>query len=154
MKLRDVRIVDLRTSVIDKALSKPEQAQYVFKSKQYISYRGKGPRPDYWFKWILHDKNHSYREEHEAMMRGYTYVVSGVDPYWPETVPPNGDGQYVYCGDVVLMKQPLLKYLDERLENAKLSKGLSQAAITAFESELRDGGAELSQKLIDQLAGK
>ena len=153
MKLGDIKTIDLKNSVVDEKLSKPEDGNYVFKSKRYVAYNGSGPRPDWWFRWIRHEANNGFREEREARVEGYSYVQSGVDPYWPESVPPDGDGHFVY-GDVVLMKRPLMMELDARLENARLSKGMAQAKINAFKSKLHEEAADIPQGLIDEMIGQ
>jgi hypothetical protein len=150
MKLGDIKIVDLKNSIVDEKLSKPKECDFVFKLKRYVSYKGTSGRPDVWFRWIRHEKNTDYREEREARVEGYSYVQHGVDPYWPESVPPDGEGHFVY-GDVVLMKRPLIKELDARLENARLSKGMAQAKINAFKSQLREENAGIPQGLIDEM---
>jgi hypothetical protein len=150
MKLGDIKIIDLNASVVDDKLSKPSGGDYVFKSKRYVDYKGTGGRPDYWFRWIRHEQNNQFREERDAGFEGYTYVQSGVDPYWPESVPPDGEGHYIY-GDVVLMKRPLMKELDARIENARLSRGMAQAKINAYKIQLREANADIPQGLIDEL---
>lgn len=145
-------IVDLNTSVIDKKLSKPELDQYEFDSKKYIDYKGRAGRPDYWFQWIRHEPSNGFREEREARYNHYTYVVKGVDPYWPEPLVADAEGHYVY-GDVVLMKRPLLVEVNERLKNAELSRGMAKAKVNAFKNALIGENADLSDKMIESILG-
>ncbi|MCK9597891.1 MAG: hypothetical protein M0R06_02550 [Sphaerochaeta sp.] len=152
MNLADIKIVDLKTSVVDEKLSKPKDGNYEFKSKKYIDYKGRSGRPDYWFTWIRHEPSNNFREEREARYNSYTYVVQGVDPYWPEPLVPDAEGHYVY-GDVVLMKRPLLTELDARIKNAELSRGMAKAKVNAFNNALIGENAELSDKMIKSILG-
>lgn len=152
MKLGNVKVVDLKNSVVDEKLSDAKNGNYVFKTKKYIDYMGRADRPAWWFRWIRHEPSNGLREEREAKIEGYSYVQHGVDPYWPESIPPDADGHFVY-GDVVLMKRPLVKELDARIENLRLSRGAAQAKINAFKTQLGAEHGDIPQRLIDELIG-
>lgn len=152
MKLGDVKIVDLSASVLNDELSKPEQGEYVFKSKRYVDYHGREARPNWWFRWIRNAPHNGFREVIEARANGYSFVQNGVDPYWPEGGVLDGNGHYVFS-DTVLMKRPLAMELEVRYENLVLSKGMAQGKVNAFKSGLAAEGANVPSGLIDELIG-
>jgi hypothetical protein len=150
MKLAQIRVIDLGSSVIDEKKSNPKKGEYVFISKRYVSYQGAGPRPNWFFTWERYTPVNGFREIEDAKSRGFSFVEAGIDPYAADSVTPNALGYYVF-GDLVLMKCPLLMELERRVEQAELSKGAGKAKLAAFRQEVRAEGGEVSEDLMSLL---
>jgi hypothetical protein len=140
MNLMDIRIVDLDNSVYDKETSNPKKGEYVFSSKRYVTYKGDGPRPNWFFTWERYEPTNGYREVSAAKANRFTFVNVDADKYWPEGVAPDAEGKYVF-GDAVLMKCPLVDELERRFKNQELSKNGGKQGMESFSNTVRhDGG--------------
>jgi len=140
MNLMDIRIVDLGNSAYDEEASRPKQGEYVFKSKRYVTYKGDGPRPNWFFTWERYEPTNGYREVSAAKAGGFSFVNVDTDKYWPEGMAPDAEGKYVF-GDAVLMKCPLVDELQRRFNNRELSKTGGTRQMEAFGRGVqREGG--------------
>jgi hypothetical protein len=135
MKLAQIRVIDLGSSVIDEKKSNPKKGEYVFISKRYVSYQGAGPRPNWFFTWERYTPVNGYREIEDAKSRGFSFVEAGIDPFAADSV----------------TKCPLLMELERRVEQAELSKGAGKAKLAAFRQEVRAEGGEVSEDLMSLL---
>ncbi len=154
MYLQDIKVIDLRFSEVDKKKSNPKEGSYEFKKKVYVDFKGnKEARPNYWFTWCRYDPVNNYRELREwKIMWGYTPVNIDTDPYWPESVPPDVNGNYVF-GDLILVKCRLIDYLKRQLEDMQRSKSASQAKLDGWQAQMEKAGASIPESMIKELVG-
>jgi len=154
MKLQDVKIIDLRASVLDREKSDPECGRYVFKEKRYVDYKGKSTRPNYKFLWCRWEPKNNYREFNEWNVRwGDTLLTNAVDPYIPEGIPKDAEGHFRY-GDVILVKRPLINELKRLEENEKISKRGAGAKMQGFQNEMKLQGVDISDDQFAELTGQ
>ncbi len=154
MYLQDIKVIDLRFSEVDKKKSNPKEGSYEFKKKVYVDFKGnKEARPDVWFTWCRYDPVNNYRELRVwKIMWGYTPVNIDTDPYWPESVPPDASGNYVF-GDLILVKCRLIDYLKRQLEDMQRSKSASQAKLDGWQAQMEKAGASIPESMIKELVG-
>lgn len=154
MHLQDIKVIDLRFSEWDKKKSNPKEGSYEFSKKVYVDFKGiKEARPDVWFTWCRYDSVNNYRELREwKIMWGYTPVKRDTDPYWPESIPPDSNGNYVF-GDLILVKCRLIDYLKRQLEDMKRSKSAPQAKLDGWKTEMEKQGASIPESMIQELIG-
>lgn len=162
--LQGIKIVDLRHSELDLPENKNdagkvkalmfETGEFAFKKKVYINFFDKGRRPPYWFTWCRYSPNNNYRDLYEWKVEwGYTPVNRDTDPFWPEPVAPNAEGNYVR-GDLILVKIPLADHLKRKLEEQAVSNLGARAKLKQFNAAMRRSGAELPPEMIDRLMGE
>lgn len=146
MDLRDIKIVDLGASELDPKTTNKIAGEYAFISKRYV---GQARRSPYYFYWERHVKENDYLDSRSARYDGYSYVTVE-DDFWPEPIPPDGDGKYVFK-DVVLMKGPIKDEVEKSLKNKRKSEGDSVALRNSFNAVARAAGAEISDEMMDKL---
>lgn len=125
MEFREIskRIVDLKNSKWDKEKSNPEKGVYVFTDKKYVNYRNPKLRPEWAFTWCRYSPHNAYRELSEWKYLYNAVPVTTADPYWPETLVPDGEHKYV-IGDLVFVKMPLIEEL-LRQEASRRAAGIT-----------------------------
>lgn len=142
MYLSEIKIVDLKHSVVDKENSDPKKGIYAFKRKEYIDYKTKARRPIWFFKWVRYNPNDGLKDVRDYQIKWkYSYVTPD-DPFWPEGLSPDVEGHYRY-GDVVLMKCPLIEHLRKRELEVDRSKAASMSMRKGFEAQMSAAGAGL-----------
>ncbi len=152
MFLSDVnKIIDLNRSELDKS-SDPKKGQYEFRKKVYVEkadYLNASVRPPYKFKWNRYEPKTNYREVRNWQVRLGASFVTIKDPWWPEGVPPDGEGKYVF-DDAVLMKIPLRRYLEEKERNRLRAERAPSAKMREFKANLerRAGKDAVDEELI------
>jgi hypothetical protein len=152
MLLRDIKLVDLRRSKIDKKRSDPKQGIYEFEpnGKVYVSWKDPATRPPHYVKW---NRNTPYDVEGWKIKWNYSYVTID-DPYWPEGVKPNENGHYVYRTDMVLMKCPLEDYVKKRAKEIEKSELAVAAKRREYEEMVRQKGSQpfsIEQRIYNEL---
>lgn len=153
MRLDEIKIIDMKSSKWDEKLSDPKTGKYFFTDKQYVSYRGKGRRPDYYWTWERFDPRNNYMDLNSAKFKGFEPVSLGDPDFLPEGVPPvHGSGYFVFV-DVVLVKCPLEVELRRRKEARDMSDNAKKATIGRFKREAAGIGAGLSDAEADDLLG-
>jgi len=156
--LGEIKIVDLTNSDWDREKSDPGRGEYAFTGKKvYVdgeAYRTTARRPAWFFCWIRYDSRDGFKDVRDHQIKWkYSYVTPD-DPYWPEGLPPDVNGRYVY-GDVVLMKCPLIEELRKRELARQMSEGMAMSSYQKFENTVDEAGAGLSpgdEHYIDQLS--
>lgn len=152
--LYEIKIVDIKKSTIDKEKSVPDRDEYVFTEKVYTSHP---MRDDKWqFKWgrdALPGMG-SRMENTPQLWKadfGATYVVPS-DGYWPEGIPRNSQGHYLYPnGDSVLVKIPLERYADKVQADRQAHKDELNSAKGKFEDEQAGLDKRTKQQIADAL---
>lgn len=150
--LQKIKLIDLRTSGVDKANSNPEKGEYTFKNgKRYVTYRGdKAAAPPYKFVWVRYYAGDKYRDVRDYKTNWKASEVTTSDPYWPEGIIPT-NGFYIE-GDVILMKVPILEYARKRKAEIERSEGRPDAVRRQFYNELAGMGLPTDQDMIDKLS--
>ena len=152
MYLSDIKIVDLRLSEWDEEKSSPEDGDYDFTKKVYVSYGSKESRPPWFFTTCRYEITNNYQEFRDWKYDGYSAVQFGEDEFYPEPLAPNNDGHYVFK-DVIWVKRPLVDELKYRLE--KQSRNTSaKSKVEAFQEEMKRKGAGIPDSMIEELIGK
>ena len=152
--LYEIKIVDMKKSEIDKKLSNPDKDQYVFIKKVYTTH---AMRDNVWqFKWgrdALPGMG-SRMENTPQLWKadfGATYVVQE-DGYWPEGIPRNSQGHYLYPnGDAVLVKIPFERYVEKVDADRQAHKDELQSARSTFEDEQANLDKRTKQQIADAL---
>ena len=153
MYISDIKIVDLSFSKWDEKKSNPQDGEYEFDEKVYIDmYGNKESRPPWFFTWCRYSPQNNYREFREWKVTGYTAVNVDEDKYWPEPLPPNENGHYVF-GDVILVKRKLIDELKERLERQTMSKGAAAARLRDWQEKMEREGAAIPESMVKDLLG-
>jgi len=120
--LREIKIVDLKRSEVDKDKSNPEKGEYVFKpgGKKYINKEAK-IADNSWFSWCQYNPRDGFRMLNEWKVRyGYEPVICGKDPYWPEGAMRNSEYHWQY-GDLILVRAPLDREMARRAMDIKIA---------------------------------
>ena len=120
--LRDIKIVDLKRSELDKEQSKPKDGKFVFKpgGKKYVDKASK-IADNVWFSWCQYTPRDGYQMLNEwRVMYGYEPVVCGVDPYWPDGAVKNAESYWQY-GDLVFVRVPLDREMERRAMDIKIA---------------------------------
>ncbi len=140
MLLRDIKLVDLNRSKIDKRKSDPEKGIFVFEpnGKVYVSWRDPATRPQHYVKW---NRNDPRDIAHWRVMWGYSEVTAK-DPYWPEGEKPNEAGHYVYKTDMILMKCPLENYVEKRKKEIEKSELAVASKRREYEALVKQKGVQ------------
>lgn len=150
MHLSDIKIVDLRHSIIDKEQSDPKNGKYVFTKKAYISYtKDDAIRPPWKFSWN-HDAPYAFQDW--ANKWPGTEFVTKKDEYYPEGAVNKADGHW-YFKDAVLMKIPLLTYIQQRRKEIAASEKAPQRILDAVKAEYRSYGVDLSDEELAMATG-
>jgi len=154
MKLSDIKVVDMNESIVDKEKSDPDNGFYEFDKKVYVKdLLHSGQIPDYHFSWCRYDADTKYRDVREWQVKfKFSFVKYPEDPYWPEGVPPNGEGVYEF-GDVVLMKCALRDFLIKRAEEIEQSESAAKAKLAKFQGDALRAGVGISREMLSELAG-
>jgi len=150
MYLQEIKIVDLQTSSWDKTVSNKTTADYVFKEKRYINYRGdRAAAPPFKFVWGCYNQLDNFRDVREWKTRYKATEVTVDDPYWPEGITPT-NGKYIE-GDAILMKVPILEYARKRKAEIARSESRPEAIKRNFAAETKAMGLNLSDEELDRL---
>lgn len=145
--LKDIKVVDMKKSVIDEQRSDVEKQKFTFKKKVYSKYPFASEK--YKFKWGRHTERGEAIEEWIYLFNAS--FVTAKDGFWPE--PPahlNSEGHFQF-GDAVLMKIPIRDYIAKMKASMGKSSKKSQALKRQFQRDIGklDKGAVMSD---DQLA--
>lgn len=151
--LSDVRIIDLKHSKWNETTSSPKKGVYDFSEKSYVNYADKGRRPDFFLTWERWEPSNGYREFNQSRVKYQaSHVLVSEKQFWPEGVPPDGEGKYVF-GDAVLIKYPLIVELKRRAEAREISMRGAKARLDRFKGEMKRGGSDISDAMIDEMLG-
>lgn len=135
--LKDVHIVDLNRSELDKRHSDIDKNKYVFKKKVYVKhpedYFKKETRHPYFFHWGRATADG--RAIQSWIIKWNYSFLTKEDNYWPEGVPRNAEGHYQY-GDAVLMKIPIRDFLKKREKELKKANEAPVARMRQFKKSL------------------
>lgn len=131
--LKDIKVVDLKKSVIDKEKSDMEKFKYVvFKKKVYSKYAFASEK--YKFKWGRQTPGGEAIDEWRYLFNAE--FVTPQDGFWAE--PPahlNAENHYQF-GDAVLMKIPLMDYITKIKASKKDASRRSKAIKGQFQKEV------------------
>jgi hypothetical protein len=147
MTLQDVmqRIIDLRNSKWDAALSKPEEGQYQFTDKRYVTRKDKSVPREHHIESVRYCKENGMREYLEARdARGMQPILKNSKLYKPEGANINAEGMYQF-EDAVFMMQPQIVFLEKR--KADSDEGMAKAA--AVENQFKQEGRAQNVEVID-----
>jgi hypothetical protein len=162
VNLKDVRdrMVDLKRSGIDWDRSDPVAGQYHFnKPKVYLrwsDYKDSSTRLDYVYRWVAYDDKDDFRNINKwkwDMDADFVYGSDKSNEVWPELIgKPGVDNLYHYM-DMVLMKIPLLKYIEKREEDASRYDKAREGLDKKFRSEAAAEGAEVTEVELKDIRG-
>jgi len=155
MYLQDIKLVDLKASKWDKAKSEPKKGTYVFSDKKYVD--SKHPdasmRPQWKFLWNRYSPVDNYRDVRDWEIKwGFSFLTTD-DPYWPEGVPPDAEGKYVF-GDLVMMKCPILNWIRKRKREIEASERAPEASKRAFMQEAKNHGIDVTEEVLEEMRKK
>lgn len=156
--LKDIKIVDLRRSVVNEEKSDRKKMRLVFDKKTYVvtaDYKDAHVRPPYKFEWGAKDKDGYGVLTYQHM--GYEFVTPE-DDFWPEGAILDAENHYVFK-DAILMKCPLDVWLKRRARDIDKSNRGPKAVKESFlaglhdDQDTRDFAARLSDEEIQRLIG-
>ena len=149
MFLDEIKIIDLERSVLDETKkSKPEKGEYFFKKKVYTTNKMADARKGLagWkFKWNRNDD----RCIRDWQIKWGFSLVTPKDPYWPEGIPPDAEGKYVF-GDAVLMKIQIAKYAEKRTREIAKSDRAARSRIKEFEQVMAEKNVKVEDEFIER----
>jgi len=173
MRLREIKPIDLRFSTVateegeqpidlkkglKKTIEKLATGDLHLAKKEYVNYRDKPRRPDWFFTWSRWDASNNYRElRDKKIIDHYSEVNADKDPFWPEGVEPNAEGHYVY-GDLIWVKCPLKDHLQREADRMKLSRFAGRQRLQQFNEQVKvdnaqAGGSPMPDRLLEELSG-
>lgn len=132
-------IIDLRKTKWDKGKSNPSKGDFVFLGEK-VYYKPKGANMDKEWKlrWVRFEP--PYRDFNmEKAMYHVVPVKAGDAMYYPEGCEINAEGYFQY-GDVVLVREPRLEYLERRDKAVRLGEGGAKASLEQFKAEAAEKG--------------
>jgi hypothetical protein len=150
--LQDVKIIDLSQSEWDKKASNPKNGEYVFTVKKFcpINY---STDKKWFFSWAHYDPRDQLKSCRDWQVQyNYSFVTLD-DPFWPEGLPPNAEGRYVFR-DAVLMKRPLVEELKDRKANRDRANMMVGARVGQFQAAAKNDGIELDDQMMRSLMGE
>ena len=152
MLLKDIKLIDLKRSKIDKKNSDPDKGIYRFEpnGKVYVSWKDPATRPPHYVKW---NRNDPRDIERWRSLWNYSEVTAK-DPYWPEGIKVNEAGYYVYQTDMILMKCPLEDYVNKRKREIEKSELAVASKRREYEQLVRQKGSQpfnIEQRIYDNL---
>jgi hypothetical protein len=165
--LKDIedKIVDLTKSVVDvgdsgikekdwKAIKKAlDEGGAKFVKKVYYEYKIPLSQCPYHFGWSAVEPSGMTINKWKTQM-GYSFVTEN-DPYYPEGLTKNEEGHY-QMGDSVLMRCPVLTYIQRKMESMKRADDQLRSTKEKFATTMKQAGAGLTaadEELIARRAG-
>ena len=147
--LKDIDIIDMERSIIDKERSEPENGLYFFKEKVSItdkSYKDASTCPPDVLKWGRMTENGGQIRKWRLVYH-FDFVVHGEDPYYPEGAELDGEGHWIF-GDAILMKCPLELHMERKQKAVKRSEDDLKAKGRAFRMAVEKDatGAAMSEE--------
>jgi len=155
--LADLKIVDLKRSIIDKEKSDPSKNRYVFIEKKYVD-KETYSAENIWFSWCHYNPKDGFEMFEDWRLNGWEPVRRGEDHYYVEGATPHVDGYWTYK-DVILMKCTLDDEAKRGEERIKLAGG-GKERLKAFAKEIDymepsfTKGAGIDPDEMDRLRGK
>lgn len=149
-KLRDIKIIDVKKSVVDSDKTK-EREMFVFKKKAYYKFRDNAGLSPWWFYWVPKDDD----SQINWLQNTQNYEFVGKDDlYVPDGIKLNAENHYQY-GDLVLMKCPLQEYIMRRMKAREKADARVKSRKNQFnEDVMKDGGQSLSEDELQNLLGE
>ena len=154
--IHNVKNIDLNRSEWDEKKSDPSKGMYELKHKVYVrdgDYLQQDTRPPWVFMWNRYEPRTNYKEVRDWQIKYQATFVTLEDPYWPEGVPPDAEGKYVY-GDAVLMKIPLEVWMNKRIADSERSERAGKSLKRKFEQTAKAEGAGISEDAIARIFGE
>ncbi|MFH2074362.1 MAG: hypothetical protein ABIJ57_03305 [Pseudomonadota bacterium] len=153
MVLSQIKIIDKRLSKFDAEGSNPKKGEYAWTEKVPWKARRDGSLDEYFVSWgALKRDGTPGPMTQDWQLDGWEFVRPS-DNYFPDGLPPNTDGLYVFK-DAVLMKIPMKKYLEIRKNNMKRADRGYREMIQQFESQAKAEGVGLDKDMLDKMVEK
>jgi len=162
VNLNDIkkRMVDLKRSGVDWDKSDPVAGKYEFANKKvyyhWKDYKDASTRLRYIYRWVAYDANDDFRNINKWKWDFDAELVVATDKsneLWPEIVgKPSSDGYYHYM-DMVLMRIPLVKWLEKKEADSKRYDKAREGLDKKFRAEAAAEGAEVSEVELKDLRG-
>ena len=152
--LSEVKIIDLNRSKWDRKQSDPKRGEYRFEQKVYVQkqdYLYEATRHPHVFKWCRYEPKDGFSHMRTWNVKYQAEPVTPNDPYYPEGLKPNAEGQYVF-GDVVLMKIPLEAHMARKKRDTEKANRAAKNRAKEFEDEAKKDGAEITDELREKLS--
>lgn len=132
-----------------------KEGRLKFTKKVYVDYKGvRAPRPRHYLKWCRYEPANNFREFRDwQAAKGYSPVISGQDPYWPEGLSPDNKGYFVF-GDLIMVKIPMKDYLLQRWEDIQRSNHAPTQAIERFKADVERDGGDVPEEIIQKIMGE
>ena len=140
-------MIDLKNSVLDEKLSKPEAYKYVFKKKVYFD---KTNHPPYVLKWARKTDNMKSAGILTKLSRfGYFPIepnIHGIlpDPFSLANIDENGHIVYI---DGLLCGVEYEKYIAKRKKEIGSSDKAARSKLTEFENQVRNSGGVIDDEM-------
>lgn len=140
-------MIDLKNSVLDEKMSKPEVYKYVFKKKVFFD---KTNHPPYVLKWARKTDNLKSAGILTKMVRfGYFPIepnIHGIlpDPFSIANIDENGHLVYI---DGLLCGIEYEKYIAKRKREIGTSNAAARAKLTEFEDQVKEAGGVIDDEM-------
>ena len=129
--VKDIKFVDLKRSTWNEKKSNRKNGEYDISNKVY--YRNRDFREGYihpyklkWCRYTTLD-NPPYASWEVDKIRFKAAFLTFKDDYWPEGIPPDSEGKYVFR-DVVAAKIPIQEWVQHKKQAKDLSERQSRDA--------------------------
>jgi hypothetical protein len=146
------RIIDLRYSKIDWEKSDKKKGQF-YGPKVY--YRTKGKKLSdcpYRFLFGPYDKEGTETNLYLLPPMSCEFVEPDDKDFIPDGIPPNAENHY-QVGDVVLMKQPMKIFLQNRKERMDLEERDMKATSEKFKADAKQDGVHVDDEQLAKIMG-
>jgi uncharacterized protein Usg len=145
---------------VDWEKSDPVAGQYSFTNQKvyyhWKDYKDASTRLNYIYRWVAYDAADDYRNINKWKWDFDAEMVSATDKsveLWPELIgKPGADGYYHYM-DMVLMRIPLLKWLEKKEADSKRYDKAREGLDKKFRSEAAAEGADVSEVELKDIRG-
>lgn len=93
----------------------------------------------YKLKWCKYEPSNGYRDLRLWEIKYKATPLTVKDEYWPEGIPPDAEGKYVF-GDVVAVKIPIEEHMLTRKAAVELADRKARSVNDQFEADAQKDG--------------
>ncbi len=152
--LSDVKIIDKRFSQYDEKKSDPKKGKYAWIKKEYVDKRKFDKNKEWKLWWAPYDPELNLKKYYAWKAKLQYEPVDAVKDNFVADGAIINDSDWWVFGDLVLVKMPLLDYLQKKEMERKLTTRGGREEILAFQDQMKAQGAALPDSMIEEFLGK
>ncbi len=152
--LSDVKIIDKRFSQWDERKSDPKKGKYVWIKKECIDKRKFDKNKEWKLWWAPYDPELNLKKYYAWKAKLQYEPIDAIKDNFVADGAIINDSDWWVFGDLVLVKMPLLDYLQKKEMERKLTTRGGRAELLAFQDQMKAQGAALPDSMIEDFLGK